>query len=103
MGYHNTKHQIQIMSDSPVDLVEQGFDAIGMMRGSYAPFKRAVTTMGAAALVVHFIQPKLFFVNGQARPWALLTKNPEASVIPPTNFPWYSIPIGLGLIAGVFI
>lgn len=86
-----------------MDTIESYFDAVGLMRGPYAPSKRAVFLALVGAAAVTYIQPKTMFLNGNPRPWATITKNPEESNIPPTNFPWFFVPIIGAFVGGVLI
>ena len=91
------------MSDT-ANFVENIFDNMGLMRGTYAPFKRAVAAAVVTGLGVTLVQPRSMFIDGVPRPWSLLnSKRPTEGSIPPTKTPWYFVPLGCALIAGVFI
>lgn len=86
-----------------MDFIENGFDAIGLLRGSNAPVKRAALGALVGSCIVTLARPKAMFVNGVPRPWSLITKNPEKSNIEPTPVPWFFVPAALALAAGVLI
>jgi hypothetical protein len=86
-----------------LNFVEKGFDYIGLMRGPYAPVKRAALCALIGTGLVCYFQPSSMFIDGVPRPWSAITRNPKQSAIPPTSFPWFAIPAGAALLAGVFV
>lgn len=73
---------------------EHFFDALGLMRGEYAPVGRAALSFGIASAVVWAIRPSLMFnADGSPKPYG--SKG--------TSFPWYIIPTAAAVVGGVFI
>ena len=90
------------MSDI-VNYVEGFFDSIGLMRGTYAPAKRAAFCALLATGIVCYIQPKGMFIGGNPRPWDVITRNPKDSSVPPTTIPWFFAPLTAAVVGGVLI
>ena len=86
-----------------MDSVESFFDYFRMMRGDYAPLKRAATCAIISTALVSYAQPSSMFIGGNPRPWSLITTNLKETSILPTATPWFFIPLGCALIAGVFV
>lgn len=86
-----------------INYIENGFDYIGLMRGPYAPVKRATFCALIATGVVCYLQPQSMFIGGNPRPWDMITKNPKDSNIPPTVVPWFFAPLAAAVFGGVLI
>ena len=87
------------MTDKVLDVVEGGYDALGMMRGENGELKRFVFTAGVAYGLVYAAQPSaLYLPNGEARPWSAVTDDPNS-----TTFPHWMVPVVAGFIGGFLI
>ncbi len=77
-----------------INAPEQFFDALGLMRGEYAPVGRAALSFGLASALVWAVRPSLMFnADGTPKPYGAKG----------TSFPWYVLPAVAAVIGGVFI
>lgn len=73
---------------------EQFFDAIGLMRGEYAPVGRAAVSFALVSALVWAVRPSLMFTSdGSPKPYGAKG----------TSFPWYVLPTVAAVVGGVFI
>lgn len=84
-----------------MDIIEEGFDAVGMMRGTYAVEMRATVGAVAAGFLVTYLQPSSMFTKGVARPWSLISNGDGP--VKPTSTPWFFIPAAAAFVCGVLI
>ena len=79
-------------TSNPLGAPEQFFDSIGLMRGEYAPVGRAAFGVGLGTVVMFAIRPSWAFEkDGTPKPWSQ------------SRVPWWTVPVGLGIVCGVFI
>lgn len=81
-----------------MNIVEQGLDSIGLMRGPNAPALRAALGGLVGGYVVQTVQPQSMYINGQPRPWALWSSDPNATILP-----WFALPVFGAFVLGVLI
>ena len=85
-----------------MDILENGLDKIGLMRGANAPLKRFVFGAALTSVALYSIKPLYFFdSSGKERPWAAISKG-DGTVMP-TNIPWWLAAGLAGTFLGVFI
>lgn len=83
------------------DRIEMLFDALGMMRGTFAIVKRFAFGFGIGTIIMWSWQPSFAFYRGLARPWKALGDNGD---IPATWTPWWLVlPVPLVALFGLFI
>lgn len=78
--------------------IETFFDSLGLMRGSSAIMKRGVFGALFAGFLITYLKPGIMFSDGKARPWSLLSDDPDATMIP-----WYIVPLIGAIFSSVFI
>lgn len=79
---------------TPMNAAESFFDAIGLMRGDFAPVGRAVVGFGIGSAVIWAVRPSFAFSSdGHALPWGKGG----------TSLPWYTLPAALGIFCGLFV
>lgn len=77
---------------------EKPLDALGLMRGSFAPFKRVGFGFILASTILWAVRPAFAFSeDGKPLPWSKTTRGGGAS------YPWWMIALGVGFAFGVFI
>lgn len=82
------------------DSIEGVLDALGLMRGTFAPFKRFVFAGGIAMIIVMAYKPDYAFNRGAIRPHKLLQgENP----VPGTWMPFWAPGLIAGFAAALFI
>jgi hypothetical protein len=85
----------QNADNNPVTAPEKLFDAIGLMRGKYAPVGRAAVSFAAVSFVIWAVRPGfMFYEDGSPKPMG----GPEG-----TSVPWWMLPAAAALVGGVFI
>lgn len=88
------KSAAQNPATTPMNAPEHFFDAIGLMRGEYAPVGRAAVSFGLVSALVWAVRPSLMFTSdGSPKPYGAKG----------TSFPWYVLPTVAAVIGGVFI
>lgn len=85
-----------------LSIIERLFDAIGLMRGPYAPFMRFAVGFGALYIVQDYLRPSLSYDNGNPRPWVFDPRQ-NTSGLTPTYIPWWFYPLGGGALCGLFV
>lgn len=88
------------MVTSVYDRIEMLFDALGLMRGTFAPMKRFVFGGGIALIIMMAYQPKYAFSRGQIRPHVWMAGD---SPVPSTWIPFWVPPLLTGLFLALFI
>lgn len=79
-----------------MDTIENAFDKVGLMQGTYAPLLRATTGAVMGSVVVFGFKPELMWnSDGTLRPWVITSPNDPN----PTMFPWW---MAVGLPAALF-
>src|SRR5512135_1725325 len=77
-------------STTALNMPEQFFDSIGLMRGPYAPVGRAAFGIVVGCVVMFALRPS----------WAF---TPDGSPNPKARVPWWTVPVALGAVCGVFV
>lgn len=83
-----------------IDRIETVMDALGLMRGRYAIFKRALFGAAIFSIAMVIIKPSFAFYRGMARPWKALD---DGSDLPATWVPWWSGSLFGAALFGLFI
>lgn len=79
---------------TPMNAAEHFFDALGLMRGDFAPVGRAAVGFGIGAAVIWAARPSFAFgPDGSALPWGKGG----------TSLPWYTLPAAFGIFCGLFV
>lgn len=77
-------------SVTPANSAESFFDSIGLMRGTFAPAGRALFGVAVGAVLMYAIRPSFAF-------------NSDGSPKSNARIPWWSIPVAIGAVCGVFV
>jgi hypothetical protein len=84
---------------SDITGVEGFFDAIGMMRGEYAPFLRFGFGFVFPSALLWLVRPGFAFAsNGRPLPWSAVSQHPGA-----TALPWWTFGILGAVVCSVFV
>jgi len=90
-----------------IDQAEQIFDAIGLGKGTFAPYGRFavgfLATAGLQKLAGQAGYAGWAYEQGRARPWARAPGLLDDESGTPTEFPWFLLPGAVGTACGIFI
>lgn len=89
--------------DLVLDPLEKGFDSIGLMRGANAPFMRFAFVGAVSGLALNVTKPQYFYEGDVPRPWTLAVGKNYSGSVKPTLVPWWAVPVGLGVVSGMFV
>ena len=89
-----------VKPDSPEGALEGFFDSLGMMRGTNAIYKRFIFGLAAGTTVIWALRPSFFFDDhGNQKIWKPFAPDGKNGVL----FPWWTVPLSLGLFFSLFV
>jgi hypothetical protein len=83
----------------PLGRLQTALSALGMGSplGRFIGF--SIITGGA----IYLAKPSVFFVDGSAKPWSLLTLGKPSGGVKSTAVPWYLVALLVGFVGATFI
>jgi len=85
-------------AEQPQNVIERFFDAIGLMRGSMAPFLRVGFGFTVSAALLWYFKPAFAFAGNAPRPWRGASGATGA-----TWAAWWLVAAAAGLSLGLFV